>query len=116
MSSMNDSAFELLIIVGSVFTIAGVWFLMFPPRKINSIYGYRTRRSMQNADTWKEANRFSAKLLIGAGLGNACLGILLFYFDEETTISIIPGLIIIITTSFLLIILTEMHLNKKFRQ
>jgi uncharacterized membrane protein len=32
-----------------------------PPRHINLLYGYRTARSMRNAATWQEANRYFAR-------------------------------------------------------
>ncbi|MFF2912422.1 SdpI family protein [Paenibacillus sp. NPDC057934] len=39
-----------------------------PPKKINSLYGYRTKRSMKNQLLWDEANRYSAELMIRYGL------------------------------------------------
>ena len=39
------------------------YFLKKPPRKINSIYGYRTPRSMKDQETWDLANRTWAKNL-----------------------------------------------------
>ncbi|WP_343208301.1 SdpI family protein [Anaerolentibacter hominis] len=33
-----------------------------PPKNINSLIGYRTRRSMQNMDTWVFAHNYSGKL------------------------------------------------------
>ncbi len=35
-----------------------------PPKGINSIYGYRTRRSMQSDGSWKMANDYSTILLV----------------------------------------------------
>lgn len=37
-----------------------------PPKKINSWYGYRTKRSMQSEENWRFANELSTKIaLIG---------------------------------------------------
>lgn len=33
-----------------------------PPKKINSLVGYRTSRSMKNMDTWAFAHNYSGKL------------------------------------------------------
>lgn len=33
-----------------------------PPQKINGVYGYRTKRSMKNMDTWKFAHEFCGRL------------------------------------------------------
>ena len=37
---------------------------IFPPKSINSLYGYRTKRSMADESQWREGNRFSALLMI----------------------------------------------------
>ncbi len=34
-------------LIGAIFIIAGLIMLIFPPKKINSLYGYRTPRSMK---------------------------------------------------------------------
>ena len=35
----------------------GNYFLKGGPRQVNSMFGYRTARSMKNEDTWKFAHR-----------------------------------------------------------
>lgn len=46
----------------SVMMIAGGWFMWkHCPSKINSIVGYRTRRSKQNRETWKFAHENCGK-------------------------------------------------------
>ncbi len=39
-----------------------------PPKKINGYYGYRTKMSMKNTDTWEFAHRTLSKRWRGAGL------------------------------------------------
>ncbi len=41
----------MIIILGIIFIIIGFIFKAFPPKKINSILGYRTLLSMKNQDT-----------------------------------------------------------------
>ncbi|AIY79020.1 SdpI family protein [Clostridium cagae] len=41
----------MIIILGIIFIIIGFIFKAFPPKKINSIFGYRTLLSMKNQDT-----------------------------------------------------------------
>jgi uncharacterized membrane protein len=46
-----------------------VLFWKFPPKKINSIYGYKTPKAMQNQQIWDFANTtFNKSLLIYAGI------------------------------------------------
>jgi len=55
-------------IIGFVIIIAGLIQLIFPPKKINNIYGYRTPRSMKNIEGWNFAQKLSAKLMISIGV------------------------------------------------
>ena len=40
----------------------GTRFVRKPPDRINAVYGYRTRRSMKNADTWRFAHGYFGRL------------------------------------------------------
>ena len=44
--------------------VAGLVLFLFPPNKVNSIYGYRTPSSMINDNVFKLANTLSSKLLM----------------------------------------------------
>ena len=46
-----------LIMVG-----LGNYFLKGGPRQVNSMFGYRTARSMKNEDTWKFAHRHCGRI------------------------------------------------------
>lgn len=39
-------------------------FKIFPPKSINSWYGYRTPRSMKNQEQWEFAQKYSANLAV----------------------------------------------------
>ena len=47
-----------------------------PPREINSIYGYRTSRSMKNQDTWDFAHEYCGRLWTRAGWALVPLAVL----------------------------------------
>ncbi len=63
-----DSAGFIYLFMGPMLLVLAVLFLLFPPRKINYVYGYRTPRSMKSREAWNYANRFSAKYLLGLAL------------------------------------------------
>ncbi|AIC39241.1 hypothetical protein NRS6110_03438 [Bacillus subtilis] len=65
------------LVGGGLMIIAGILIKLFPPKSINSVYGYRTRRSMSDQRLWNEANRYSASLMILSGLVIAGMGLLL---------------------------------------
>jgi uncharacterized membrane protein len=48
--------------------LLSILFYKFPPKKINSLYGYRTVKAMQNQQIWDFANGiFNKNLLIYSG-------------------------------------------------
>lgn len=59
-----------------------------PPEKINALYGYRTERSMKNADTWRFANDYSGALIWKIGWSalvvSAIVSMALAHCKEET--------------------------------
>ena len=57
---------QLMIGLGYCIFMLIISFIYFkyPPKKNNYLYGYRTKRSMQNNETCTFANKCAAKLLI----------------------------------------------------
>jgi uncharacterized membrane protein len=85
---------------------------LWPPKKINHFYGYRTPRSTQNQLAWDEANAYSADLLMWAGISTLLIQ-LISYFVVGGHISILIPigyyLVFVITSIFL----TERRLKQK---
>jgi uncharacterized membrane protein len=54
----------LPIIILVVFSAGGLILYLFPPKKINGIYGYRTPRSMKNQSNWNYAQKLGGKYMM----------------------------------------------------
>jgi uncharacterized membrane protein len=52
---------NITFLCGLLFIIAGYILLKFPPKNINSLYGYRTSSSMENQEKWDFAQNYSSK-------------------------------------------------------
>lgn len=63
-------------VIGLIFIIVGFIQKTWPPKHINSLYGYRMPSSKQNQETWDEANRYSARCMIKVGAFIFVLGII----------------------------------------
>ena len=90
---------------------------IFPPKSINSLYGYRTKRSMADESQWKEGNRFSALLMILFGLISAAAGFsgsLLIRMTQP--FALIVQAVLLIAISVLIIVLTERRLKQTGRR
>jgi uncharacterized membrane protein len=75
-----------------VITTNGLLFLLsiifynFPPKKINSLYGYRTVKAMQNEQIWDFANSvFNKNLLIYSGISLLGSVLLASFTSKELT-------------------------------
>ncbi|MBL3648497.1 SdpI family protein [Bacillus vallismortis] len=93
------------LVGGGLMVIAGILTKLFPPKSINSVYGYRTRRSMSDEKLWNEANRYSASLMILSGLLIAGMGVLL------KSNLIILQLSLLVTACVITMMLTEKRLK-----
>lgn len=61
-------------LVYAVLVIIFLLYFLFPPRRVNRIYGYRTFASMQDDNRFKLANQLASKYMI---LGMVPIGIML---------------------------------------
>ena len=100
--------------IGMMLFIVGLLFIMFPPKNINSFYGYRTTNSRRNLDTWKVANSYSAILMTIEGLVLAVIGLLTTFFNDNKAIETALGVGLILSSFIILVVATEKHLNKLF--
>ncbi|KAF1678983.1 MULTISPECIES: SdpI family protein [Bacillus] len=97
------------LVSGGCMIIAGILIKLFPPKTINSVYGFRTRRSMSDQRLWDEANRYSASLLILSGFLIAGMGLLL------KSNLIILQLILLLSACVMTCVLTEKRLKNMTR-
>ena len=105
-----------------VIMVLGGWFMeKHCPGKINSLLGYRTRRSMTNHDTWEFAHRHCGKLWKRVGLILLVATILThlpFYGSGEDAIGTLSLVVLGIQLAVLTVSIfpTESALKKTFRE
>lgn len=110
------TAFTILTsTTGLILVLTGWLTRRYPPQKINSVYGYRTKSSMRNQQTWDAAKRYSSNLILFAGVALSCTGSLSLFLPESfPRPGIITGTVLTIVMSLLPIPLTESYLKKTF--
>lgn len=102
----------LTTLFGLILIISGVILNIFPPKKINVIYGFRTRKSMQSQEMWTLANQYSAKLSISIGLVLVSLGLLSFLVPALKSGLWILSVGLLVASLLLIVTLTHKRLNK----
>jgi uncharacterized membrane protein len=106
--------FLILIIVGPIYFIAGALLFKYPPKKINSLYGYRTSNSMKNQEIWDYAQKKSAKEMMKVGLTMGLFSTLELIFQFEETWGIVIALALLIILSIGLLLKVERNLKQTF--
>lgn len=107
---------ELIIghlLFGPLMLAFSFYYIKYPPKEVNSLYGYRTQRSMRNQDCWEFANRYSAKLMWKTSLLTCvvqAVGILTLSAESV----ILSAAIVLILGLFYSIYLTEKALKNTF--
>ena len=84
----------------------------FPPKKINSIYGYRTPSSMKNQERWNFAQKFSAKEIIKMGVFLSLSSTIGLYYQPSEYLETIIGLGLMFL--FLGIMFFRMEIKRRF--
>jgi uncharacterized membrane protein len=113
-SLMNSSLTSITLSLGLIFFVVGLLLKILPPKRMNSIYGYRTSSSMRNLDTWTAANNYSAKLMIFEGISLTVIGLISPAIPDMGIIGTGIAIGFLIFSVIVLIIATEKYLNKIF--
>ena len=66
------------LLIPATMLLVGRLFQTRPPQEINNLYGYRTARSMQSADTWRFAHPYCGRVWVRCGAAAAAVTVLLF--------------------------------------
>ena len=112
--SFSNSAFIVQVLTGTIFIVAGMIMLKWPPKKINWIYGYRTMSSMKSQDRWDFAQQYSAKEMIWFGTIQLMISLLILFFNPKEGISTVISLGLLIAFTLVLIAKTERAIKEKF--
>jgi uncharacterized membrane protein len=108
-----DSVTYVLTSNGVLFLIS-IIFWKFPPKKINSLYGYRTPKAMQNKQIWDFANTtFNQSFLMYSGF--SLLAALLLASFSAKELSWEP-MVLVMLSIVVSIVKTERALNDNFTE
>ncbi|NDK18693.1 MAG: hypothetical protein COS42_07420 [Flavobacteriales bacterium CG03_land_8_20_14_0_80_35_15] len=100
---------------GLIFMLAGFIMLKFPPKKINSLYGYRTNSSMKNQERWDFSQKYSAIEMIKLAALLVLSSIIGLVYNPDSKLGMFLGLALMILMVVFLIIRVEKAIKDKFR-
>lgn len=106
--------------LGFLFSGIGAWMWKKPPRKINPLAGYRSRRSMKSQAAWDFAQAYSGRLMCLTGLVMLLVVAPLFWLSGYNYDTLNPALIVllpllpVLAATVIPIYLTERKLKQLF--
>ncbi|HEY0092123.1 MAG TPA: SdpI family protein [Flavobacterium sp.] len=102
------------LLCSAVFFVAGLVMWIFPPKKINVLYGYRTSSSMKSIERWDFAQKHSAKLLLICAFGLIVISAAGLLITPEWTYRKILEIIIVVLPCGYMFWSTEKAIRKNF--
>lgn len=114
MEWLIENILFLPFLVGGIFIVTATIVLIFPPKKINYLYGYRTAASMRSQQRWDFAQRYSSIKMIqtGAALLAISFAGVIFPIDENLNVGI--GIFLMLPACLFMFWSTERALRNKF--
>jgi uncharacterized membrane protein len=109
---LESPFFSLLVLAGIIFSIAAMFTYVFPPKKINYLYGYRTSASMKTEERWHFAQKFSAIYLLKIGIFLVGVSLFGLFYSISLTTDTVVAVIILAAAVVLLFWRTESELGK----
>lgn len=113
-TTYDNPLFLIPLVSGVIFIITGIVTLVFPPKKINALYGYRTNSSMKSQARWDFAQKYAAIAMCKMGILLALSCFMGLVFIPKSKIGMLMGLGFMILMLILFFIRVEKAIGKKF--
>ena len=105
---------SILFLSGGIFYLAALVFSKFPPKKINYLYGYRTKASMKSQESWNFSQNYTSKKMKYISLYIFIIGAFSIFLNIELMWSLWLGIIISILMPVLVILEVEKELKTRY--
>lgn len=107
--------FRLLLLLPGVFLLCvGLIAIIYPPKRVNWWYGYRTPRSMRSQEAWEDSNRLAARLIVAVGVLSLNTGVTCGFFSRHIEVALAIVGMVTGTLSLGIFVAVEVFLSKMF--
>lgn len=114
--STDNTLVLIPLITGPFFIIAGFLLKQHPPRHINWLLGYRTKRAMRSQAHWDFAQRFAGRELMIWGAAYMLTSLLGAFIFPEAGAGVLLSILLLLVFSIIPIVRTENRLKQEFDQ
>jgi uncharacterized membrane protein len=109
-----ENLFFMPFLIGIIFLNTALIMYRFPVKKINYLFGYRTKNSMKNQQIWNFSQKFSSIKMLQSGLFLVAFSFLGMVFHPDEKVQLIVGIGLSILVCVFLFYTTEKAIKKNF--
>jgi hypothetical protein len=109
-----ENLFFMPFLIGIIFSNTALIMYRFPVKKINYLFGYRTKNSMKNQQIWNFSQKFSSIKMLQSGLFLVAFSFLGMVFHPDEKVQLIVGIGLSILVCVFLFYTTEKAIKKNF--
>jgi uncharacterized membrane protein len=109
-----ENLFFMPFLIGIIFSNTALIMYRFPVKKINYLFGYRTKNSMKNQQIWNFSQKFSSIKMLQSGLFLVVFSFLGMVFHPDEKVQLIVGIGLSILVCVFLFYTTEKAIKKNF--
>jgi uncharacterized membrane protein len=110
--NLESSFFSSIIFFAGILVFAAMLFYIFPPKRINYLYGYRTPSAMKSPERWQFAQRYSAIAMLKCGLLLGAISVVGLFYSYSEKVDRIAAFVIIFVVVVLLFMRIEGEIKK----
>ena len=109
-----DNIMHMPAFASIIFLIAGFIMYVFPPKKINYLYGYRTNSSMKSNERWNFAQKYSSIQMMLSAVKLFVVSLILPWFNATFQTNIFLQIAIIVVVIGFMIYNVEKAIKDNF--
>lgn len=110
---IESTLFFVLALCALVFVLAAFILRQYPPKQINSFYGYRTPRSMKNQQIWDFAQAYAAKEMMKMGSLLALFSLVGLVYQPKEELGALLAIAVLLVLVVIMIIRVERAIKQQ---
>lgn len=114
MENITTDIFEMPFACGCCFILAAVIMYLFPAKKINNWYGYKSGTSMASPQAWNFAQRYSVYQMIKGGIFMVIISFAGLVFQKSDEMDGALGIPLLLAVTLYIFVSTEKAIKKQF--
>lgn len=109
-----ENILKIPAVTGLIFVLMSLLLFKKPPKKINQLYGYRTKNSMKSQEAWVFSQKYASVEFIKLGFFLIVISLTGFIYNYSIIEELVIGLLLIIASPIYSIYKIESVIKKRY--